>query len=77
MAIGWLTSIGFEKQMLLGNNLVQDYSLVLDLYVLKYGLQIGRFSFGTAVGMMNSVVAILLLFGANKMAKRLGEGSLI
>lgn len=77
MAIGWLTSIGFEKQMLMGNSLVQDYSLVLDLYVLKYGLQIGRFSFGTAVGMMNSVVAILLLFGANKLAKKLGEGSLI
>lgn len=77
MSIGWLTSIGFEKQMLLGNTQVQDYSYVLDLYVLRYGLQLMRFSFGTAVGMANSIVSILLLLLANKLAKKFGEESLI
>ena len=77
MSIGWLTSIGFEKQMLMGNTQVQDYSYVLDLYVLRYGLQLTRFSFGTAVGMANSIVSILLLFFANKLAKRFDEGTLV
>lgn len=77
MSIGWLTSIGFEKQYLLSNTQVQDYSYVLDLYVLRYGLQIFRFSFGTAVGMANSIVSIILLFTANKLAKRFEEGTLV
>ena len=61
MSIGHLISIGFEKQFLLGNPLVVDYSQVLDLYALNYGLGMGRFSFGTAIGMFNSIVSILLL----------------
>jgi putative aldouronate transport system permease protein len=77
MSIGWLTSIGFEKQILLGNTQVQDYSYVLDLYVLRYGLQLMRFSFGTAVGMANSIVSILLLYLSNKLAKRFDEGTLV
>ena len=43
LSIGHLISIGFEKQFLLGNPLVVDYSEVLDLYALKYGIQMSRF----------------------------------
>jgi putative aldouronate transport system permease protein len=76
MNIGFLMRIGFEKQMLLGNNLVQDYAEVIDLYALQYGLQIGRFSLGTAVGIFNSVISVILLFAANSIAKRIGEDRL-
>lgn len=68
--IGWMISIGFEKQYLLGNSLVQDYAKVLDLYILDYGIKLGRYSFGTAIGIFKSAVSILLLFGANQLAKR-------
>lgn len=67
--IGWIISIGFEKQYLLGNSLVQDYAKVLDLYVLDYGIKLGRYSFGTAIGIFKSLVSIILLFSANKIAK--------
>lgn len=77
MNVGWLVSSGFEKQFLLGNNLVQDYSQVISIYVLKYGIGMARFSYGTAVGIFQSVVSIILLFFANKIAKRFDEGSLI
>ncbi len=50
IAIGHLTTIGFEKQFLLGNNLTKEYSDVLDLYALNYGINLGRYSFGTAIG---------------------------
>ena len=53
-------SIGFEKQFLLGNNLVRDYSQTLDLYALNYGLGMGRYSFGTAINIFNSVVSVIL-----------------
>ncbi|MFG1736029.1 putative multiple-sugar transport system permease YteP [Paenibacillus sp. GM2FR] len=77
MSIGHLISIGFEKQFLLGNPLVVDYSEVLDLYALNYGLGMGRFSFGTAIGMFNSVVSIILLLLANGLFKKFTKQSIM
>ena len=77
MSIGNLLNIGFEKQMLLGNKIVADKSLVLDQYALEYGIGMFRYSFGTAIGIFKSVVSIFLLFGANKISKKMGEGSLV
>ncbi|MFC5701370.1 ABC transporter permease [Cohnella faecalis] len=77
MSIGHLISIGFEKQFLLGNNMVRDYSQVLDLYALQYGLQMSRYSFGTAVNIFNSVVSVILLFTANGLFKRFTKESIM
>lgn len=70
LSIGNLISIGFEKQMLLGNSLVYDSYQVLDLYALKQirGL---RYSFGTAIGMFKSLVSLVLLFSANGLFKKI------
>lgn len=76
MSIGWFFQIGFEKQYLLGNSIVQDYSVVIDYYALKYGIQMARFSFGTAVGMANSVISLVLIFSVNRISRKIGEGSL-
>jgi putative aldouronate transport system permease protein len=77
MSIGHLISIGFEKQFLLGNKLVTDYSQVLDLYSLNYGLGMGRYSFGTAVNIFNSVVSLFLLFVANGIFKKVTKESIM
>jgi putative aldouronate transport system permease protein len=77
LSIGHLTSIGFEKQFLLGNPLIVDYSEVLDLYALNYGIGLGRFSYGTAIGIFNSVVSIILLLVANGIFKRFGNQSVM
>lgn len=77
MSIGHLISIGFEKQFLLGNPLVVDYSEVLDLYALNFGLGMGRFSFGTAIGMFNSIVSIILLLAANGLFKKFTKHSMM
>ncbi|WP_454193662.1 ABC transporter permease [Paenibacillus sp. Marseille-Q7038] len=77
MSIGHLISIGYEKQFLLGNSLVTDYSEVLDLYALNYGLQMGRYSYGTAIGIFNSVVSVILLFVANGLFKKFTKESIM
>lgn len=77
LSIGHLISIGFEKQFLLGNPLVTDYSEVFDLYALKYGIQMSRYSYGTAIGIFNSVVSILLVFIANGIYKRVTKETVI
>ncbi|CAI6045656.1 ABC transporter permease [Cohnella sp. JJ-181] len=76
ISIGHLIGIGFEKQFLLGNPLVSDYSQVLDLYALNYGLGLGRFSFGTAINIFNSVISVFLLLIANGIFKRTTKESI-
>ncbi|GIP57618.1 sugar ABC transporter permease [Paenibacillus woosongensis] len=77
MSIGHLIGIGFEKQFQLSNSLVTDYSEVLDLYALNYGINIGRFSYGTAISMFTSVVSIILLLTANGIMKKTTKESIM
>lgn len=77
MSIGHLLSIGFEKQFLLGNSLVKEKSETLDLYALNYGLGLGRYSFGTAINIFNSVISLLLLFVSNGIFKKMTKESIM
>jgi len=75
MAFGHLTQIGLERQMLMGNAMVQDVSEVIDLYALKFGISLGRFSFGTAIGVFNSIISLILLITANSIFKKTTDQS--
>lgn len=77
MNIGNLINIGFEKQLLLGNNVVQERALVIDKYALDYGIGMFRYSYGTAIGIFKSIVGLILVFSANFIAKRTGESGII
>lgn len=77
LSIGHLLAIGFEKQLLLGNPIVKDSALVLDLYALNNGIGMNRFSFGTAIGVVNSLVGLVLLFSANGFFRRRTGESII
>lgn len=77
MNLGWILDAGFEVQYLLGNGVVVDWSQTIDIFVLKYGLQIGNYSLATAAGIFKTVVSITLIFAANTIAKRFGEDRLI
>ncbi|WP_246067055.1 ABC transporter permease [Paenibacillus koleovorans] len=70
LAIGNLVTGGFESQFLLGNALVQEYSEVLSILALRLGINQGNFSFGTAVGVFNSVVSVSMLLVVNAIARR-------
>jgi putative aldouronate transport system permease protein len=77
LSIGHLISIGFEKQFLLSNSVVSEYARVLDLYALDYGFGMSRYSFGTAIGIFNSVVGIFLVLTANGIYRRIAKESII
>ncbi|HHX37393.1 MAG TPA: sugar ABC transporter permease [Clostridiaceae bacterium] len=70
MSLGNIINIGFEKQFLMRNSLVSDYSDVLDLYILDYGISAGRWAFGTAAGMFKSVISIIMVFAANTLSRK-------
>lgn len=77
LSIGNLIRTGYERQMLLGNALVIEYSEVLDLYALNYGINLGNYSYGTAIGVFSSVISILLIIFANRLAKKFTDSSVI
>ena len=76
MNIGNVLNAGFEVQYLLGNGLVKSVSDTIDIYTLTWGISQNDYSLGTAAGIFKSVVAIVLIFAANKLAKRNGEQGL-
>lgn len=76
MNTGRIFSIGFEKPYFMRNVLVEEASDVISLYTYRLGLQSGRYDFATAVGLFQSVVALVLVLTVNKIAKKLGEDGL-
>ncbi len=74
--IGNILESGFEPQYLLGNGMTVEYSDNLDIFVLKWGLNMGNYSLATAAGIFKTVVSFILLISANSIAKKLGESRL-
>lgn len=70
LSIGSLVTGGFESQFLLGNVINAEYSEVISIVALRVGLNEGNFSFGTAVGIFNSVVSMTLVLIVNQIARR-------
>lgn len=77
LAVGNIMNVGFEKVLLMQNNLNLDYSEIISTYVYKVGLASGinDFSLSTAISLFNSLVNFFLLILANFTSKRLsGNG---
>jgi ABC-type polysaccharide transport system permease subunit len=75
LAVGNIMAIGFEKAFLLQNPLNLSKSEIIATYVYKTGLLNADFSMATAIGLFNSVINLVLLFGVNAIAKRItGNG---
>ena len=77
MNIGHLMEAGFEIQYLLGNKQVYNFSQTIDVFVMEFGIQNNKYGRAIAAGMFKSIVGIILLFGANFVAKKLDEDTLI
>lgn len=72
---GGLGSSNFNLAYLLGNSLTMKTSDVLDTYVLRMGLQLGRYSFASAAGLMQSVLSLFMIVGVNAVVRKIdGEG---
>lgn len=76
MACGKVLSIGYEKVLLMQNDLNMATSDIIATYVYRMGLQSMQYSYSTAIGLFQSVVSLLLLVIVNHIAKRVSETSL-
>jgi putative aldouronate transport system permease protein len=77
LGLGGILNAGFEQQLLLGTPQTREYHEVIDTYVYRYGIQLGRYSFATAVGLMKSFIGLGLVLITNKVSKKVTDMSII
>ncbi|WP_420832545.1 ABC transporter permease [Paenibacillus periandrae] len=73
LRLGHIMDVGFEQVFLMSNGAVAQYADVFETYVYRNGIQSGQFSYSTAVGLFKSLVGLVLVIVANKLAKKIGE----
>lgn len=65
-----ILNAGFDQIFNLYNPLVMQTADIIDTYVYRVGLVGRQYSLGTAVGLMRSIVGIILMLSANKIAQK-------
>ncbi|WNQ13587.1 ABC transporter permease subunit [Paenibacillus aurantius] len=80
LQIGNLLNAGFEDILAITNGgkntILREVSEVIDTYVYNVGVNQMRYSFATAAGLFKSLINVLLLWGANSLARKAGGSSL-
>ena len=79
LKMGQVLTLGYEKILLLQNDLNLSASQVISTYVYEVGLSgtgISDFSYATAIGMFNNVIQFILVVIVNQISKKVSETSL-
>ena len=74
--IGSLLNVGYEKVMLLYNTNTHMTADVVSTLAQRYGMQDGRTGIASAAEMLNNVVGMLLVIGANTISRKASDVSL-
>ena len=75
--IGGIMGNSFERIMAMRNPLVYRVSDVIEVFTYNRGVAGLQQSLAAAVGLFQSIVSVILLFGANYFAKKTGERGLL
>lgn len=71
-----IVNVGFEKVYLMQNPAIYETADVISTYVYRRGLVNRNFSFGTAVGLMNSIISFVIVFATNRISRALDGATL-
>jgi putative aldouronate transport system permease protein len=73
LKVGDVLELGFEHVYVMLNSLNRGVAEIFDTFVYTAGITNGQLSFSTAVGFFKSIVGLILVILANRLAKRVGE----
>ncbi|MCF2939413.1 ABC transporter permease subunit [Paenibacillus alkaliterrae] len=74
LSMGRVMEVGFDQVYMMQNPLVNDIADVISTYIYRTGLQGAQFGLTTAMGLFESLVAFILIFSANYIARKFNEG---
>ncbi|OZB92319.1 sugar ABC transporter permease [Paenibacillus sp. XY044] len=73
---GGLVGSNFEQSFLLGNDINNSTSEIVQTYAFKVGLSQGRFDYAASIDLLQSIISVTLVFLSNWIAKRVSGSSL-
>ena len=76
LRIGRMLEVGYEAILLLYQPATFETADVISTYVYRSALELGNYSLATAAELFNAAVAVALIYGANRFAKKFSETSL-
>ena len=74
--VGNLIEVGFEYIVLLYQPATYETSDVIATYIYRVGLQSNDYGLAAAAGLFNAAVALILVWGANRLSRRASTGAL-
>nr|WP_314461375.1 ABC transporter permease subunit [uncultured Clostridium sp.] len=77
MNLGKLMGGSFERVYALANAKATEFTTTIPVLVYRWGIESGKFSEATALGLFQSVIGLALVVAADLIAKKLGEDGLI
>jgi putative aldouronate transport system permease protein len=77
LSLGRIMGGGFEHIIALQNKATDEFTTTLTVLVFRWGIENGGFSTATAAGLFQSVVGLVLILIADRVAKKLGEDGLL
>lgn len=75
--LGRIMGGSFEQIFALQNKATNEFTTTIPVLVYRWGIERGDFSTATAVGLFQSVVGLILILIADRVAKKLGEDGLL
>ena len=76
LRLGNALTVGFEQFLIQRDAVGHDTADVLDTFSFYYGISTGNYSYGAAAGLFKSVISLLLIWGANRLAHAFGADGL-
>ncbi|WP_053735404.1 sugar ABC transporter permease [Nocardia sp. NRRL S-836] len=76
LRLGNALTVGFEQFLIQRYAVGHDTADVLDTFSFYFGIATNDYSYGAAAGLFKSVISLLLIWGANRLAHAFGEDGL-
>lgn len=77
MQLGKVMGGSFERIMAMSNPKVTEFTTTIPVLVYRWGIQGGKLSMSTALGLFQSVIGVALVLLSDRVAKKLGEDGLL
>lgn len=77
MNLGRVMEGSFERIFALQNKATTEFTTTIPVLVYRWGIESGNFSRATALGLFQSLIGVMLVLLADRIAKRLGEDGLL
>lgn len=76
LRVGQMMNVGYEAIILLYQPATYETADVISTYVYREGIMGADYGLATAVDLFNSIVALILVFGANKLSNKITQNGI-